>query len=111
MTNKEFNDNYLVSKGYHPDSSNDVAAEILTYFIKKGHFEYSFKNVLKSLEIYVDEVLGNPVHIFSRFYKTIPVYSGYDCTGQLCGYHQSINIMQTEYEWIVVKQTTSCYDY
>lgn len=110
MTNKQFYDTYLVSKGNHPKSDYDRTIEVKTYIIQKDDFNYSFKNVLSSLELTFDETLEKDVHLFSRFSVSIHIGSPYDCTGQLCGYGQTVNIIQNNYEWTVLVSTQCNYD-
>ncbi len=110
MTNKDFERNYLCSQGIHPRSESDRTENIKLFIIEKKHFDYSFKNVLKSLDLTYDETLEQKVHLFSRFRIRIPVYSDYDCTGQLCGYSQSIELLQDDYEWKVIVTTKLDYD-
>lgn len=110
MTNKDFERTYLCSQGIHPQSEADRCENIKLFVIAKKHFEYSFKNVLKSLELTYNETLEKKVHLFSRFRMRIPVYSDYDCTGQLCGYSQRIEMLQDDYEWKVIVITQFDYD-
>jgi len=111
MTNKEFNNLYLISEGLHPKSDYDLKTNVKTYIIPKGDFKQSFKNVLYSLEWDYDNTLDRNTKLFDRFRHRIPVCSDYDCSGQLCGYSQEVQILSSDYDWTVLVFTTYSYDY
>jgi hypothetical protein len=103
-----FDERHLISLGmYGTDDSQTV---VKTYIIKKKEYNYSIRELLKSVPKQVIPELGHSVSIFKRFSIGIPIYSDYDCTGALCGLSRSSTFVDQDYKWIIIVETNYSYD-